>query len=57
MKGGGQDMTFFEVYDRWLDEHKAEVKQTTVAAYLNDRNTFLVLSLMILTSALLTRTQ
>lgn len=40
MKGGGQDMTFFEVYDRWLDEHKAEVKQTTVAAYLNDRKTF-----------------
>ena len=40
MKGGGQDMTFFEVYDSWLDEHKAEVKQTTVAAYLNDRKTF-----------------
>ena len=32
MKGGGQDMTFFEVYDSLLDEHKAEVNQITDAA-------------------------
>ena len=26
-------MTFFEVYDRWLNKHKAEIKQSTVATY------------------------
>ena len=40
MKGGGQDMTFFEVYDRWLDKHKAEIKQSTVATYYSLGNTF-----------------
>ena len=33
-------MTFFEVYDLWLDEHKAEVKQTTFVAYRYARKTF-----------------
>lgn len=33
-------MTFFEVFDRWLEEHKAEVKDTTFAKYRFDRNTF-----------------
>lgn len=33
-------MTFFEVYDKWLEEHKAEVKDTTFAKYRFDRNTF-----------------
>lgn len=33
-------MTFFEVFDKWLEEHKAEVKDTTFAKYRFDRNTF-----------------
>lgn len=40
MKGGGQDMTFFEVYDSWLNKHKAEIKQSTVATYYSLGNTF-----------------
>lgn len=43
MKGGGQDMTFFEVYDRWLNKHKAEIKQSTVATYYSLGNTSPVL--------------
>ena len=40
-------MTFFEVYDRWLDKHKAEIKQSTVATYYNLGKTFtLFLTLM-----------
>ena len=26
-------MTFFEAYEKWFDEHKNEVKQTTAYAY------------------------
>ena len=33
-------MTFFEVYDRWLNKHKAEIKQSTVATYYSLGNTF-----------------
>lgn len=33
-------MTFFEVYDLWLEEHKPEVKVTTFAAYKYVRKTF-----------------
>lgn len=33
-------MTFLEAYDKWLDKHKDEVKQSTVAAYYNHGKTF-----------------
>lgn len=33
-------MTFFEVYDKWLEEHKAEVKETSFANYLFRRKVF-----------------
>lgn len=33
-------MTFFEVYDSWLNKHKAEIKQSTVATYYSLGNTF-----------------